>query len=87
MTEKDLHGAFTAFGDVVDAHLRIDRHSKKPTGMAFVTFLMPKDAVKAFDSLNGTPLCGRLLRHSPRSRLPNCGQGHFASLRTKRKRL
>ena len=65
MSEKDLQGAFTVFGDVVDAHLCIDKHSKKPTGMAFVTFLMPKDAVKAFDALNGTPLCGRILHILP----------------------
>jgi multiple RNA-binding domain-containing protein 1 len=65
MSEKDLHGAFSAFGDVVDAHVCIDKRSKKPTGMAFVTFMMPRDAVKAFDALNGTPLCGRILHILP----------------------
>jgi multiple RNA-binding domain-containing protein 1 len=65
MSEKDLRAAFSGFGDVVDAHVCIDKRSKKPTGMAFVTFLMPRDAVKAFDSLNGTPLCGRILHILP----------------------
>jgi multiple RNA-binding domain-containing protein 1 len=65
MSEKDVQAAFSAFGDVVDAHICIDKRSKKPTGMAFVTFLMPRDAVKAFDALNGTPLCGRILHILP----------------------
>jgi multiple RNA-binding domain-containing protein 1 len=65
MSEKDLQGAFSVYGDVVDAHVCIDKRTKKPTGMAFVTFMMPRDAVKAFDALNGTPLCGRILHILP----------------------
>jgi multiple RNA-binding domain-containing protein 1 len=65
MTEKDLQDAFSVYGDVVDAHICIDKRTKKPTGMAFVTYLMPRDAVKAFDTLNGTPLCGRILHILP----------------------
>jgi multiple RNA-binding domain-containing protein 1 len=65
MTEKDLHSAFSSFGDVADVHICIDKRSKKPTGMAFVTFLLPRDAVKAFSALNGTPLCGRILHILP----------------------
>jgi multiple RNA-binding domain-containing protein 1 len=65
MSEVDLRSAFSVFGDVVDAHICIDKRTKKSTGMAFVTFLMPRDAVKAFDALNGTPLCGRILHILP----------------------
>lgn len=35
-------------------HMPIDRETKKPRGMAFVTFMLPENAAKALTALDGS---------------------------------
>jgi RNA recognition motif-containing protein len=58
-TENDLHDAFAAHGNVVEANLMVDRMSGRPRGFGFVTMGTPEEAQKAIEALNGTPLDGR----------------------------
>ena len=39
--------------------------NRKPKGFAFVTFVLPENAVSAFSKLNGTSFQGRLLHLLP----------------------
>ena len=59
VTENDLHDAFAAFGNVVEANLVQDRVTNKPRGFGFVTMGTPEEAQKAIDGLNGKVLGGR----------------------------
>jgi len=58
-TENDLHDAFAAHGNVVEANLMVDRMSGRPRGFGFVTMGTPEEAQKAIDALNGSSLDGR----------------------------
>ena len=43
----------------------LDRITRKVKGFAFVTYVMPENAVKAFTQLDGTTFQGRLLHLIP----------------------
>ena len=43
----------------------IDNFSKKPKGFAYVTFMFPEKALKAFNDLDGTIYQGRMLHIIP----------------------
>jgi len=61
LTENDLHDAFAAHGNVVEANLMVDRVSGRPRGFGFVTMGTAEEAQKAIDALHGKPLAGRNL--------------------------
>ena len=52
-------------GPLSETHLPIDSFTKKIKGFAFVTFMMPEHAVKAYTELDGTNFQGRLLHILP----------------------
>ncbi|KJE92201.1 RNA binding domain-containing protein [Capsaspora owczarzaki ATCC 30864] len=64
-TEDDLIALFSKFGQLAEVHMPIDKETKKPTGFAFVLFLMPEHAVTAFRALDGSTFQGRLLHLLP----------------------
>jgi RNA recognition motif-containing protein len=64
ITENDLHDAFAAHGNVVEANIITDRATGQPRGFAFVTMGSPEEAQKAIDALNGKELGGRALNVS-----------------------
>eukprot|EP00055_Hartaetosiga_balthica_P003226 m.7002 g.7002 ORF g.7002 m.7002 type:complete len:1022 (-) comp2691_c0_seq1:348-3413(-) len=64
-TEDDLTTLFEPFGHLAELHMPIDEESKKPKGIAFVSYLLPENALKAFNSLDGTIFMGRLLHLLP----------------------
>ncbi|VDO65824.1 unnamed protein product [Schistosoma margrebowiei] len=53
-TEQDLEKLFSVHGSLSDIHLAFDHWSQVSKGFAFITFLFPSDAVKAYKSLDKT---------------------------------
>ncbi|CAH8440134.1 unnamed protein product [Heterobilharzia americana] len=64
-TEQDLEKLFSPFGSLSDIHLAFDSWSQISKGFAFITFLFPSDAVKAYKSLDKTKFMGRLIHIIP----------------------
>ena len=60
-TENDLHEAFAAHGQVVEANLMMDRMTGRSRGFAFVTMSTPEEAQKAIAAMNGATLGERAL--------------------------
>jgi multiple RNA-binding domain-containing protein 1 len=60
-TYEDLEDHFTPFGKIAEIHLPIDKITKESKGYAFILYMLPEDAVKAFTSLDKTIFQGRIL--------------------------
>ena len=58
VVEDDLDALFKPFGPLAELHLPIDRVTKQVKGFAFVTFVIPENAVQAFTKLDGTTFQG-----------------------------
>ena len=52
-------------GQLSEVHIPIDRLSRKPKGFAYVTFMFPEHAAKAFEVLDGSTFQGRILHLHP----------------------
>jgi multiple RNA-binding domain-containing protein 1 len=63
--EEDLRTEFEKFGPVTEVHLPVDRITRQSKGFAFVSFLLPEHAAKAFEALDGTTFQGRMLHLLP----------------------
>ena len=59
VTEDDLEALFNPFGPLAELNLPIDRVTKQVKGFAFVTFVIPENAVQAFTKLDGTTFQGK----------------------------
>ncbi|XP_027628925.1 probable RNA-binding protein 19 [Tupaia chinensis] len=64
-TEEDLEKLFSKYGPVSELHYPIDSLTKKPKGFAFVTFMFPEHAVKAYAQVDGQVFQGRMLHVLP----------------------
>ncbi|XP_004843785.1 probable RNA-binding protein 19 isoform X2 [Heterocephalus glaber] len=64
-TEEDLEKLFSTYGPLSELHFPIDSLTKKPKGFAFVTFLFPEHAVKAYSAVDGQVFQGRMLHVLP----------------------
>ncbi|XP_013359156.1 PREDICTED: probable RNA-binding protein 19 isoform X2 [Chinchilla lanigera] len=64
-TEEDLEKLFSAYGPLSELHYPIDSLTRKPKGFAFVTFLFPEHAVKAYTEVDGQVFQGRMLHVLP----------------------
>jgi multiple RNA-binding domain-containing protein 1 len=64
-TEEDLTRLFEVFGPLTQVHMPIARETKKPKGFAYILFMIPEHAVKAYSQLDGTIFQGRLLHILP----------------------
>jgi multiple RNA-binding domain-containing protein 1 len=53
-SEDDLYKLFKKHGDISEVHIPIDRETKKPRGMAYVTFMLPEVAAQAHAALDGS---------------------------------
>lgn len=65
ITETDLEGLFSQFGPLSQVHLPIAKDTKRPIGIAYILFMLPDDALKAYSALDGTIFQGRLLHILP----------------------
>lgn len=59
-SEDELKVIFSVFGPVTAVHLPLD-NDKKSKGFGFVQFVIPEQALKARDALDGSSFQGRLL--------------------------
>ncbi|XP_030893656.1 probable RNA-binding protein 19 isoform X3 [Leptonychotes weddellii] len=64
-TEEDLEQLFSKFGPLSELHYPIDGLTKKPKGFAFVTFMFPEHAVRAYAEVDGQVFQGRMLHVLP----------------------
>lgn len=64
-TEEDLEKIFSKYGPLSELHYPIDSLTKKPKGFAFVTFMFPENAVKAYAAVDGQVFQGRMLHVLP----------------------
>nr|XP_033811608.1 probable RNA-binding protein 19 [Geotrypetes seraphini]XP_033811609.1 probable RNA-binding protein 19 [Geotrypetes seraphini] len=64
-SEEDLEKIFSKYGPISEIHLPVDGLTKRPKGFAFVTFMMPEHAVKAFAEADGQVFQGRMLHLLP----------------------
>ncbi|MRI35293.1 RNA-binding protein [Endozoicomonas sp. OPT23] len=62
-TEQDLEEAFSAYGEIEEAKIILDRETGRSRGFAFVTFTS-NDAAEAALALDGRDLSGRGIRVS-----------------------
>lgn len=69
-SEDDLYKLFKKHGDISEVHIPIDRETKKPRGMAYVTFMLPEVAAQAHAALDGSIFQGRLLHIMPAKMAP-----------------
>ncbi|KZO97523.1 RNA-binding domain-containing protein [Calocera viscosa TUFC12733] len=59
-TSSELQEHFAPYGEVQQAHLPLTP-ARTPSGLAYITFAKPEDALKAYEELDGAPFQGRLL--------------------------
>ncbi|XP_037672907.1 probable RNA-binding protein 19 [Choloepus didactylus] len=64
-TEEDLEKLFSKFGPLSELYCPIDSLTKRPKGFAFVTFMFPEHAVKAYAEVDGQVFQGRMLHVLP----------------------
>ncbi len=79
-TEDDLHGLFSAYGDVSSAKIIMDRDTGRSKGFGFVEMSDGGQGQAAIEALEGTDLGGRNLRVNearPREDRPRGGPRRF----------
>ncbi|XP_062853521.1 probable RNA-binding protein 19 [Trichomycterus rosablanca] len=64
-TEEELKELFTNHGVLSELNFPIDSMTKKPKGFAFVTYMIPENAVTALAQLDGHIFQGRILHIIP----------------------
>ncbi|NXJ13808.1 RBM19 protein, partial [Odontophorus gujanensis] len=64
-TEEDLDKIFSKYGPLSEIHFPIDRLTKKPKGFAFITYMIPEHAVKAYAEMDGQVFQGRMIHLLP----------------------
>lgn len=64
-TEDDLREVFEPFGRLSEVHLSIAKDTKKPKGFAYVLFMFPEQALRAFLKLDGSIFQGRIMHILP----------------------
>ena len=62
MTDEDLEGAFSEFGEIVSAVIVKDRISGRSRGFGFVEFSSEESAQNAKAAMNGKDVKGRALK-------------------------
>jgi cold-inducible RNA-binding protein len=61
-TDEALHGAFSRFGEIVEAKVITDRETGRSRGFGFVTFANDDGATSAISEMVGTELDGRTIK-------------------------
>ena len=62
VTEDDLKGAFSRFGEVTSASIIRDKFTGQSKGFGFVEMKIRVEGEKAIKELDGTPLKGREIK-------------------------
>ena len=61
-TDEGLHGAFSRFGEIVEAKVITDRETGRSRGFGFVSFSNDESALSAINEMNGAELDGRSIK-------------------------
>ncbi|GAB5591932.1 Multiple RNA-binding domain-containing protein 1 [Umbelopsis nana] len=69
-TEEDLKKIFAKFGPLSEVHMPITKDTKKPKGFAYILYLLPEHAIKAYEALDQQFFQGRLLHILPAKEKP-----------------
>jgi multiple RNA-binding domain-containing protein 1 len=69
-TQEDLQKFFSRYGPISEIHIPMDKKTKAHKGIAFILFLLPEHAIKAFLDANGKIFQGRLLDILPGKEKP-----------------
>lgn len=69
-TEQDLKDLFSKYGPLSEVHMPISKETKRPKGFAYILYLLPEHAVKAYKELDNSPFLGRLLHVLPAKEKP-----------------
>ncbi|KAK9764444.1 Multiple RNA-binding domain-containing protein 1 [Basidiobolus ranarum] len=85
-TEDDLKKLFHKFGPLSEIHMPIDKETKKPKGFAYILYLIPEHAVKAFFELDGKFFQGRLLHILPAKEKPQPPKEDESSMSIKKQK-
>lgn len=64
-TEEELKELFIKHGPLSEFHFPIDSLTKRPKGFAFVTYMIPENAISALSQLDGHIFQGRVLHIIP----------------------
>lgn len=78
-TEEELRRAFEPFGPLAEVHLSISKDTKKPKGFAYILFMFPEHALRAYSQLDGTILLGRIMHIIPAEEKPKTQQEDTSS--------
>jgi RNA recognition motif-containing protein len=82
VTEKDLRGAFEAFGKVDSVKLIKDRDTGEPRGFGFIDMPNQEEAQLAIKNLNGKEFLGRNINvNEARARRGRGGRSHYSGRR------
>ncbi len=69
-TEEEVAALFEKFGKLTAVHILVDRGTKRSKGLAYVTFALPEDGMKAMEAIDGSIFQGRLIHLLPAKRAP-----------------
>ncbi|CAO3643623.1 unnamed protein product [Mucor fragilis] len=69
-TEQDLRDLFEKYGSLSEVHMPIARDTKKSKGYAYILYLLPEHALKAYEALDMKTFQGRLLHIIPAEEKP-----------------
>ncbi|KAI8645694.1 hypothetical protein BD408DRAFT_411386 [Parasitella parasitica] len=69
-TEQDLRDLFEKYGSLSEVHMPIARDTKKSKGYAYILYLLPEHALKAYQDLDMKTFQGRLLHIIPAQEKP-----------------
>jgi heterogeneous nuclear ribonucleoprotein A1/A3 len=72
--ESQLRDLFTAYGEIEDLAMIMDRETGRPKGFAFITFSTQQAAEKALEQ-NGKDIGGRALKVNMATEKPSRGRG------------
>ncbi len=61
-TDEGLQGAFSRFGEIVEAKVITDRETGRSRGFGFVTFANDEGAASAITEMDGSELDGRTIK-------------------------
>ncbi|PLY13963.1 MAG: RNA-binding protein [Sedimenticola sp.] len=74
VTEAQLRDIFSAYGEIEDLAMIMDRETGRPKGFAFITFATQQAAEKALEQ-NGKDVGGRALKVNMATEKPGGGRG------------
>jgi RNA recognition motif-containing protein len=80
-SNDSLRGAFSSFGNVVDAKVMTERDSGRSRGFGFVTFSSEQEADAAVGNMNGQELDGRTIKVAIASERERQDRGGFSAER------